>query len=95
MCCTPMPKVHAQPANGHSGPDQQAPTSPGLRCRHAIEVRNTQPGLGQGLPISGSSLRTWSRLASSGTTPPYSACSAIWLYTACARRPAAPPTAVS
>ena len=29
--------------------------------------------------ISGSSLRTWSRLASSGTTPPYCACSSIWL----------------
>ena len=38
--------------------------------------------------IRGMTLRTWSRDASSGTTPPYSACSSTWLYSASASIPA-------
>ena len=65
----------------HAGARPAAPRpGPGRRCRPRRRGRRcARPASARVWRTSGSSLRTWSRLASSGTTPPYSACRAIWL----------------
>ena len=64
------------------------PPAPGPRVGDAVEVAESACRLRPGSAASAAAARrTWSREASSGTTPPYSACRATWLWSACASRP--------
>ena len=65
----------AWPAPTSSAPTRPGPAVYATPSRSAVD----SPASARVWRTSGSSLRTWSRLASSGTTPPYSACRAIWL----------------
>jgi len=66
---------HATPA-----PTSKAPAKPGPRVNARQSICcSVQPACCNTLWVSGSTRRMWSRLASSGTTPPYDSCICTWL----------------
>jgi hypothetical protein len=74
---------------GQGGTHHQGTDEPrARRVGHPVDLAlASRPASARTAVISGSALRMWSREASSGTTPPYSRCTATWLKSACARRP--------
>jgi hypothetical protein len=60
---------------GESAPHQQRPgQTRATRIGHGIDVIQRTIALSQRFAQQGTTRRMWSREASSGTTPPYSAC---------------------